>query len=194
MSEYLSPHIVEQGQMLIQQALLLAPLIGAIGLSFKQRKAIRERDGNKCIDPDPSIKHGGRIEVHHEIPKEFAEKTLHMTPEQYNSPDNLGSNCKNHHRGHPNSKHPNMHKAEWDYQSGDKQAIQTAVDKMKDDAKKGVVYWNVKPEFDGIERETIRKNNAKMDAKAGGRKGWWPFATKEEVEAEQAEMEAHKKK
>lgn len=194
MSELLSPYMVEQGQSLLQTALLLAPLIGAIGLSFRQRKAIRDRDGNKCIDPDPRIKHGGRIEVHHEIPKEFAENTLHMTPEQYNSPDNLGSNCKNHHRGHPLSKHPNMHKAEWDYQSGDKEAIKREVDKMKDDAQKGVVYWNVKPGYDEKERAKIRENNAKMDKKKGGRSGWWPFATKEEVEAEQAEMEAHKKK
>lgn len=194
MSEFLSPQVVEQGTSLLQTALLLAPLIGAIGLSFKQRKAIRDRDGNKCIDPDPSIRHGGKIEVHHEVPKEFAENALGWSPEQYNDPSNLGSNCRNHHRGHPNSKHPNMHRAEWNYQQGNKNAIKEEVDKMKEDAKKGIIYWNIKPGFDAEEKKTIARNNARMDAKAGGRKGWWPFATKEEVEAEQAEMEAHKKK
>lgn len=184
----------EQGAYVLQQALLLAPLIGAIGLSFRQRQAIRERD-NGCIDPDPSIKHGGKIEIHHEVPKEFAENALGWSPDEYNDPANLGSNCRNHHRGHPNSKHPNMHKAVYEEtQEGKRGAIRAEVDAMKEKAKNGVVYWNIKPGFDAQEKATIKEHNKKMDEKHGGRKGWWPFATKEEVEEEEEQMNTKRKR
>lgn len=147
-------------------------LIGAISLSWKQRQAIRQRDNFEC-QANGNIQHGGRLEVDHIIPKEFAEKALKLRPEQYNHPNNLLTKCQNHHRGHPDSHHPDMHVALDSYQHGDHEAIAKAAHEHTEKAKKGQVYWN--NAHDAEDRKTAIENSKKEDQRRGGRRSWWPW-------------------
>lgn len=152
-------------------------VLGAVGLTDKQRQAIKDRDENRCQSTDRRISCGGRIEVDHILPKEFAEKALKMRQHNnghgYNDPENLLSKCLNHHRGHPNSHHPDILDASWREQNGEKGAIKKAVEAHGEKARKGQIYWN--PENDGIDRTIAIARSEAEDKKKGGRKGWWPW-------------------
>lgn len=168
--------VVEVASQLDWRLIYLTVVVGAIGLNFKQRQTIRERDG-QCIDPDPTIKCSDpkRDEVDHLIPKEFAENVLGMSPEEYNDPANLARRCFNHHRGHPNSKHPDVHEALYEQREKHNDAIKRAIKAHGEKADNNQVYWNVKRGKDAEIRKKVRENNKKMDEKKGGRANWWPW-------------------
>lgn len=154
-------------------------LIGAVGLTYNQREAIRQRDGNKCQSVDKRIKCSGRNEVDHILPKEFADVALGMDEEDYNNPDNLITKCLSHHRGHPNSHHPDVHKAAWEErEEGQKGSIELAIEIHKEEAKKGHIYWN--NEMDRIDRRVAKARTKRFDALMGGRKSWWPWSKESE--------------
>lgn len=151
-------------------------IIGAIGLTFKQREQIRLRDENRCQSKDKRIKCGGRLEIDHIIAKEFAETALGMEAHNhghlgYNDPPNLLTKCENHHRGHPNSHHPDVHIAKYKYQAGDHEAIGEAIQQHHEMAQEGKIYWN--NENDRQDRITAIERSAAMDKKSGGRSKWW---------------------
>lgn len=148
-------------------------LIAAIGLSYRQREAIRKRDEYRCQSLDKRIRCSGRLEVDHILPKEFAEEALKMLPEEYNSPENLITKCLNHHRGHPNSHHPDMLQALQDYREGDLEAIARAAKEHARKARQGIIYWN--NENDRIDRQVAKARNELHDQRVGGRKKWWPW-------------------
>lgn len=173
---------VQNGQAIA--ALTGTLIIAAVGLNFNQREAIRQRDGNKCQSLDKRIKCGGRNEVDHIIPKEFADVALGMDEEDYNNPDNLLLKCLNHHRAHPFSHHPDVHKAAWEERE-EKQtgSIQLAIEIHHEEATKGHVYWN--NENDRIDRRVAKARTQRFDQVMEGRKSWWPWSKKAEAIAKE---------
>jgi hypothetical protein len=158
--------------------LLLGLPFAAVVLDPDKRKRIKVRDGERCQATAKNIRCGGKLEVDHIIPKEFAEGVLGMPPHNhgnlgYNDPPNLLTKCENHHRGHPDSHHPDVHKALYDYREGDREAIGRAVREHKKKSDEGRIYWNNR--HDKEDRLRAIDLSEAEDKKRGGRKSWWPF-------------------
>lgn len=161
MSELLVPEMVQGVSLFIPFA------IAALGFSFRQREAIRKRDHDACQSYENGIRHGGKLQIHHILPKRFAEKVLGMKPEEYNTAENAITLCTNHHTGHPHSVHPDMHKALWEYRNGDRDAINRMIEERENKIKEGRIYWN--NEHDGEFREIARRNTVESS------RGGWVF-------------------
>lgn len=157
MIEHLTPEAVKTA---LESFAYLLPLIAAIGLSSKQRLAIKERDGNKCQAVKDGIKCGGSLEVDHVVPKRFAEEVLGFTEEQYNSPINLLTKCFNHHRGHPKSKHPDIHIAQYQHREGDREAISRVFEKRDALIDQGLKYWNDSHDYEDAAKALELTNKA----------------------------------
>lgn len=135
--------------------------LSVLGFTLGQRRYIRERDGNTCQLCGHPLHEGiacdtTHLEVDHIIPQRFARDDLGMSEEEINSPLNGLTICRNIHRGHPDSKHPDAHKAWWDYSNGVKDAFQKVFKKRDEEVEDGENYWN--GEFDAPESEIAVQN------------------------------------
>ena len=141
-----------------------------LALNNKQRVAIREtRDGGKCQDTNDKIKHGGKLEVDHLLPQRFAREALGMLEEEYDVPENLLTRCVNHHRGHPDSHHPDANEALWNYRQGDKDSFKKMVDARNQRIQEKKLCWN--NQGDAQARRQARLLTKQADKKHG--LGWW---------------------
>lgn len=137
-------------------------------LSYRQREAIRKRDNYQCQHPDKSITHGGRLEVDHLLPQRWGYNHLGLSEEQIDSPINLITECQNHHRGHPKSRHPDAHVA-WITFHEDKEAFVRMEKARNDKLVKGEKYWNSTHDEELLQIARINTEKAIQ-------KGWrWPF-------------------
>ncbi len=145
-------------------------------LNFRQRKTIRERDGNKCNFPVPNHKCDGskQLEVNHIYPRKYL---LGMGVKNPDIPENLITICRNSHTGDPSNGrsidpvHPDIRDARKNY-ANDKKSIEKAIQDQKDKQAERVVWWNDK--HDRAMMTVAWRNNEKLDKK-GGRKKWWPW-------------------
>lgn len=142
-------------------------IISSLAFTPKQRTAIIDRDQSTCQHPDPSICHSKELEVHHITPQRFGRAVLKMNQEDLDTEDNGITICRNHHRGHPNSIHPDAQIAEWEYQHGNKNAWAELMEERDRKVAEGKIYWN--NQNDGILRAKAKHNN--LLAKAVG----WVF-------------------
>lgn len=174
MAEYLtlSPELVRILYSTVG-AITVLGILGVVGFTQKQREWIKERDGNTCQLCGHAIHKGiacdpTHLEVDHVIPKRFASDELGMDEEEINSPLNALTICRNIHRGHPKSKHPDAHKAWWDYSQGDKDAFAKVFAKRDEQVEENEGYHN--EEFDAPESEIALHNTVVYQAKHPDRK------------------------
>lgn len=175
--------VVDVASQLDWHSIYLTFVIGAIGLTAKQRQKILERDNHECQHPDNGLRAGPKgkdgkikLQVHHIQAKGF-EEARGIPPQIYNDPANLISLSEVYHvAGGPKCKHPDIHQAHEDYRNGDKQAISKVLTKHHDMAQKGEKYWN--QDSDVELHKKAAENNKKMDEKHGGRSNWWPWNRK----------------
>lgn len=154
-----------------------ALLVTAFALNFQQRKAIRERDGNKCQFPVPNHRCNGtkRLEVNHIIPQKYAKK-MGIIPD---FPENLLTLCQNAHTGDPSNGHhvdpihPDVRDARKKY-GFDKEAIAKAIKEQQEKLDERMIYWN--PQYDRQMTVLAIRNSQKEDKKRGGRRKWWPWS------------------
>lgn len=130
--------------------------VGLMAFSTAQKRWLKRRDGDRCQLPGfNGIQCGGGLEEDHIIPQRYARETLGMPEEEIDSKENGITLCENHHRGHPNSKHPDAFEALNNYRAGDKDAFKnmgkTRTDNGSDD------YWN--ETFDAPESAVVVRNN-----------------------------------
>ena len=138
------------------------PILGLLGLSLlaftdKQRRWIRKRDNDACQLPgfkgiacDP--KH---LEVDHIIPQRYGRETLGMEEAELDQPLNALTLCRNHHRGHPKSKHPDAHQALYDYQR-DHDSFKKMFKVRDDQLEQNQEYWN--GDYDAAESALALRN------------------------------------
>ncbi len=128
-----------------------------MAISKTQREWVLRRDNKKCqvrgfhgITCDP--KHP---EADHIIPQRWGKEVYGMTEEEFDTPLNLLTLCRNHHRGHPKSKHPDAREAWWNYRENKNGFDTIFVDREKQcDASSP--YWDTS--FDPIESEIALQN------------------------------------
>lgn len=159
MTEAIRPEVI-----LGMQSLFLISIAVLGSLSYKQRLAIKERDGFRCQHPDITIAHGGKLEVDHIMPQRWAYTKLQMTEEQVDSPLNLITECQLHHRGHPKSRHPDAHVAWSEFQSNRESfhEMEKARDKKING---GEIYWN-----DLFDNDLIAR--ARQNTVDASKRGW----------------------
>ncbi len=136
---------------------LASAALFAMALSKRQRDWVLRRDNKKCQIPgfhgitcDP--KH---LEVDHIIPQRWAKEVYGMTEQEIDTPINTLTTCRNHHRGHPQSKHPDSHQAWWNYRENTNGFNDIFVDREQQCDMKNP-YWD--ESFDPIESEIALKN------------------------------------
>ena len=110
------------------------------------RESILERDNHECqgcrifegCDRREPERIPARLEVHHILPQSYAEH-LNFNP---NYPENLITLCRDAHRGHESSVHPDMYQAGIDYNQGNKDAYKEASRLHKVKLRAREIFWN----------------------------------------------------
>lgn len=170
-NEVLRPEVITAAEITLGWLVVL-------GLTFKQRRVIRERDNNKCqfekIVPGHKCNGEEHLEVNHIFPRKYL-LGLGVDPDY---PENLLSICQRSHRGDPSNGHhvepihPDIRDAMKNYHK-DNQSISRAIEKQREAQKKRTVWWN--SQYDRQQQVISAKNTQEMDRKKGGRKSWWPW-------------------
>ena len=152
------------GVELFTSLLPLGTLALAMSFSVKQRIWIKNKDNNECQLPgfkditcDP--KH---LEVDHIICQRYGREVLGMTEPEIDQPLNALTICRNHHRGHPDSKHPDAHKAWWNYRDNNK-GFEQVFDERNEALENNEEYWNA--DYDAIESEIALQNTVAYQSK-----------------------------
>ncbi len=109
----------------------------------------KQRDWFKRRDPECLLKGKDRIvcskpnkdEIDHLTPQGICKERIHLTEEQIDVPMNAGRLCYNHHRGHPDSKHPDAQQAQWDYKKNPK-SFEELRPQRNGKMQNGEKYWN----------------------------------------------------
>lgn len=138
-------NLMEQGVRIAQEnwEIIFASLLVA-AFTFKQREWFKRRDtecllkgkdGIICSNPQYD-------EIDHLTPQGISKERIGLTEEQTDTPLNGGRLCQNHHRGHPNSKHPDAHVALYDYREGDKESFRKLRPQRNAKIQSGEEYWN----------------------------------------------------
>ena len=118
-----------------------ATLLGLYVISFlaftsSQKKAIRERDGNRCQFPaDHPCNEKAELQVHHIIPQRYAKEVGIEDPDFAENGITL---CE---ISHQNKVHPDMQEAQQTYHKNPNSFAQ-AFQKRDDKLKSREVYWN----------------------------------------------------
>lgn len=121
-------------------------MLATMALSPEQRRAIRDRDDNRCQAPHPEsdgpTPHGGKgLEVHHISPQRW-EADMGIPEEVRDRPENLLTVCEKFHREHI---HPDMETARKEY-GMDKNSYKKAFQYRNEQVARREPYWNT--EFD----------------------------------------------
>lgn len=145
---------------LIKGVEFAVPIIG-MAFSEAQKRWLKERDRNTCqLRGFKGIACDNKhLEADHVIPQRFAKVVLGMPDEEVDSALNGLILCRNHHRGHPDSKHPDAHKAWYEYQGHTDGFIEMFAER---DAKleRGEVYWN--QDYDEAESAIALRNTRRF--------------------------------
>lgn len=130
-----------------------------MALTDRQRRAVRNRDGNKCNLP---AEHdcGGRLEVHHVLPQGYLG-LLGIDPDY---PENVVTICHKAHVGSPDAIHPDLYDALQNYHI-DPKAIERVREQRNELLANHEIYWN--PKWDRILSATAVKNTQKAKEKSG---------------------------
>lgn len=149
-----------------------------MNLTPAQRQAIIDRDGHQCqsqlhsriVEGKGKVVGADKLEVDHLFPKRGARTLFDFPPNFINTPEALLTKCVPCHRDHPESHHPDAHKAEWEYRNGDHQAFQKMVRNREALLAEGSDYSNEQNQMQDL--ITAEENTQAMDKK---KPGWWPW-------------------
>lgn len=155
---------------LIQNPAVMASIASIAILTAKQAKAIRERDGNRCLGREVGItaQHYGRLEVNHCPPQAWSIEHG-LNPDDYPTVAliTLCQACHDEYHRH------DMTQARKAYHEGDKEAFSKMSHRHHILARENKVFWNT--QYD-LAIQTVSRQN---DLKARLR-GWiWPQRKKE---------------
>lgn len=128
----------------LTKALMSLLLVTSWSFTLKQKEWIKRRD-KECL-----LKRRGEIvcsdpkydEIDHLTPQGISYERIKLTEDQADSPLNGGRLCRNHHRGHPKSKHPDAHVATWTYREKNGNTFQALRQSRHQLLVDGKIYWN----------------------------------------------------
>ena len=125
------------------QLVLASVVIGAF--TVKQREWFKRRDPECLLKGRDEIRCSSPAtdEIDHLTPQGIAYENMGLSEEQVDTPLNGGRICLNHHRGHPNSKHPDAHIAQWEHRENP-DSFEKLRPQRNQLLKDGEMYWNDK--------------------------------------------------
>ena len=123
------------------QLVLASVMLGAF--TIKQREWFKRRDPECLLKGRDGIRCSSSTtdEIDHLTPQGISYENLGLGEDQIDTPLNGGRICVNHHRGHPNSKHPDAHSALYEYKQ-DPESFRKLRPKRNELLKNGEIYWN----------------------------------------------------
>ncbi len=128
---------------MIKELALDALLATSWSFGAKQRAWFKRRDPECLLKGKDRIvcSRPNKDEIDHLTPQGICHERIKLTEEQTDTPLNAGRLCQNHHRGHPDSKHPDAQQAQWDYKKNPK-SFEELRPKRNAKMQQGEKYWN----------------------------------------------------
>ncbi len=128
---------------MIKELVLDALLAASWTFSLRQKDWVKRRDPECLLKGKDKIVCGrsDKDEIDHITPQGISHERIHLTEDQTDIPQNAARVCVTHHRGHPDSKHPDAHEALWNYRK-DPNGFEELRGKRNAKMRNGEKYWN----------------------------------------------------